>query len=50
MIIDALSVSPIVRAVGLIGLVLLEAMVLHVSYGVVTNTLGPNVKRALGGE
>jgi len=50
MIIDALSLPPTVRAVGLIGVVLLEAMVLHVGYGVVANTLGPNVKRALGGE
>ena len=48
--IDALSLPPTVRAVGLIGVVLLEAMVLHVGYGVLTNALGPNVKRALGGE
>jgi len=48
--IDALSLPPTVQAAGLIGAVLLEAMVLHVGYGVVTNALGPSVKRALGGE
>ncbi|MDL0126182.1 hypothetical protein PNQ92_12295 [Halobacterium salinarum] len=48
--IDALSLPPTVQAAGLIGAVLLEAMVLNVGYGVVTNALGPNVKRALGGE
>jgi len=50
MIIDALSLSPTAQAAGLIGAVLLEAIVLHVGYGVVTNALAPNVKRALGGE
>ncbi|WP_276274228.1 DUF7512 family protein [Haloarcula litorea] len=48
--IDTLSLPSTVQAAGLIGAVLLEAMVLHVGYGVVTKALGPNVKRALGGE
>ncbi|CQH64615.1 uncharacterized protein HHUB_5101 (plasmid) [Halobacterium hubeiense] len=48
--IDTLSLPSTVQAAGLIGAVLLEAMALHVGYGVVTKALGPNVKRALGGE
>ena len=48
--IDTLSLSPTAQAAGLIGVVLLEAMALHVGYGVVTRILGPNVKRTLRGE
>jgi|AntRauTorcE11897_2_1112592.scaffolds.fasta_scaffold44242_2 hypothetical protein len=48
--IDTLSLPPTAKAIGLIGAVLLEAIVLHVSYGAITSALGPNVKRALGGE
>jgi len=48
--IDTLSLPPTVQAAGLIGVVLLEAMVLHVGYGAVTSALAPSVKRALGGE
>lgn len=48
--IDVATLPTGLQAVTLIGLLLVEAIILYVGYGVVTNALGPRVKRALSGE
>ncbi len=47
--IDVASLPSAVQAAILIGTVLVEAIILYVAYGALTNAVGPRVKRALGG-
>jgi hypothetical protein len=44
------SLSGNAQAAVMVGLVLLEAMVLYVGYGALTQMAGPAVKRTIRGE
>lgn len=43
------GVSQLGQATVLIGAVLVEAVLLHVGYGVLINSVGPSVQRAIRG-
>jgi len=45
--IDAASLPPAAQAAGLIGIVLLEAMVLYVAYGVLERAVGKRLIQRL---
>jgi hypothetical protein len=48
--IDIASLPPVAQAGTRIGVVLVEAMILYLGYGALTNAFAPGVKRALAGE